>query len=299
MERHDIEVLLTLADELHFARTAERLHLSVPAVSQTIRKLERQIGAPLFTRTTRRVELTPLGRQLADDLRPAHEQIAGALDRAIIAARGIRQRLEVGYMSAAVGERVLRVTDELHTLVPGCQVNIRETALADLFGPLRRGEVDVAVLPLPMQEPDLTVGPVLLSEPALAAMPATHPLAGRRHLAPADLAGESLVFVQGPPQYWVDAHLPDGTASYPTARIHTVPGFQELLMHVTAGRGLAIVGAQTPRLYARDGMVCIPFRPPRRYNYAVVWRTGEISQTGRAFIQLCHSHRPQRTSRAR
>jgi DNA-binding transcriptional LysR family regulator len=298
MERRDIEVLLTLADELHFARTAERLHLSVPAVSQTIRKLERQIGAPLFTRTTRRVELTPLGRQLADELRPAHEQIAGALDRAIIAARGVRQRLEVGYMSAAVGERVLRLSDELQAVVPECEVHIRETALADLFGPLRRGEVDVAVLPLPVQESDLTVGPVLLSEPALAAMPATHRLAGRRHLDPADLAGESLVFVQGLPQYWVDAHLHDDTTTYPTGRIHTVSGFQELLMHVMAGRGLAVVGAQTPRLYPRDGLVCIPFRPPRRYDYAVVWRTGEMSQSGQAFIQLSHRRHPGRTSRA-
>ncbi|MFC4591246.1 LysR family transcriptional regulator [Sphaerisporangium corydalis] len=72
MERQEIEVFLVLAEELHFARTAERLRVSAATISQTIAKLERLFGAPLFHRTTRRVELTPLGRQLLDDLRPAH-----------------------------------------------------------------------------------------------------------------------------------------------------------------------------------------------------------------------------------
>lgn len=65
VERQEIDVFLTLADELHFARTAQRLHLSAAAVSQTISRLERRFGAPLLTRTTRRVELTPLGQQLS------------------------------------------------------------------------------------------------------------------------------------------------------------------------------------------------------------------------------------------
>ena len=64
LERHEIEAFLTLAEELHFGRTAERLHVSTARVSQTIRKLERRVGAPLFDRTSRRVELSPAGGQL-------------------------------------------------------------------------------------------------------------------------------------------------------------------------------------------------------------------------------------------
>ncbi len=64
MERKEIEVLLTLSEELHFTRTAERLHLSTAAVSQIVRPVERRLGTALFARTTRHVELTDAGRQL-------------------------------------------------------------------------------------------------------------------------------------------------------------------------------------------------------------------------------------------
>jgi len=71
IERHEAEAFLALPEELHFGRTAERLHVSAARVSQTIRRLERRVGVPLFRRTSRRVELTPVGRQLHDETRPA------------------------------------------------------------------------------------------------------------------------------------------------------------------------------------------------------------------------------------
>jgi hypothetical protein len=70
VEQRDIEIFLTLAEELHFGRTAERLHVSTARVSQTIKKLERGIGTTLFERTSRHVALTPIGRRLDDDKRP-------------------------------------------------------------------------------------------------------------------------------------------------------------------------------------------------------------------------------------
>src|SRR6185369_3531384 len=87
-ERHEIEAFLTLAEELHFGRTAERLRVSTTRISQTIRKLERGIGAPLFDRTSRRVELSPLGRQLYDQIQPAWAQIGAAYSRAVNEGRG-------------------------------------------------------------------------------------------------------------------------------------------------------------------------------------------------------------------
>ncbi|CAM5268796.1 hypothetical protein STENM327S_07812 [Streptomyces tendae] len=62
-------------------------------------------------------------------------------------------------MSAAVARRVLPLVDAFHAGTPGCRVTIRETALDDLHGPLRRVEVDLSILPLPVAEPDLAVGP--------------------------------------------------------------------------------------------------------------------------------------------
>ncbi|WP_328410194.1 LysR family transcriptional regulator [Nocardia sp. NBC_00403] len=82
MERHEIEAFLTVADELHFGRAAEQLRMSPSGVSRTIQLVERRLGAALFERTSRRVALTPIGRQLRDDLRPGHDQIKRAVQRA-------------------------------------------------------------------------------------------------------------------------------------------------------------------------------------------------------------------------
>lgn len=71
MERRDIEIFLTLAEELHFGRTAERLGVSGARVSQTVKQLERRFGVVLFRRTSRHVELTPVGSALRDDVRAA------------------------------------------------------------------------------------------------------------------------------------------------------------------------------------------------------------------------------------
>lgn len=88
IERYEVESFLTLAEELHFGRTAERLRVSAAHVSQTIRKLERRVGAALFHRSSRRVELTPLGRALAEELGPARAAVGAALQAAVEAGRG-------------------------------------------------------------------------------------------------------------------------------------------------------------------------------------------------------------------
>ncbi|GAB3874029.1 hypothetical protein GCM10027610_142150 [Dactylosporangium cerinum] len=67
--RHELEAFLTLAEELHFGRTAVRLHVSTARISQAIRSLELRVGVRLFERTSRRVSLLPVGQQLLDDLR--------------------------------------------------------------------------------------------------------------------------------------------------------------------------------------------------------------------------------------
>ena len=82
LERLETETFLTLAEELHFGRTAERLRITTGRVSQVIKKLERRIGGMLFERTSRTVRLTPIGRQLADDLVPLVAAMDEALRRA-------------------------------------------------------------------------------------------------------------------------------------------------------------------------------------------------------------------------
>lgn len=143
MEQRDIEIFLTLADELHFGRAAERLHVSTARVSQTIKKLERRIGAPLFERTSRRVELTSIGRRLDNELRPAYKQLQDAIDGAVAAGRGFGGTLRVGFIGAPV-HQPLRST--------------RRRLRAHSRRPALRAAVPLAVRHRDRQDPSLRPG---------------------------------------------------------------------------------------------------------------------------------------------
>jgi DNA-binding transcriptional LysR family regulator len=104
MVRRDIEIFLTVAEELHFSRAAARLHVTPARVTQTIKLMERRFGAALFERTSRRVALTPIGQRLYDDLRPAHDQLLAGIERAMLAGREVHGTLRVGFVGAAAGQ---------------------------------------------------------------------------------------------------------------------------------------------------------------------------------------------------
>lgn len=170
MERREIETFLTVAEELHFTRAAERLRVSTARVSQTIKQLERRVGVPLFERTSRRVVLTPVGRRLYEDLRPAYQQIQTGIERAVRAGREVRGLLRVGFVGAAAGQFVLDAARVFQARYPECDVQIRENQVTDAFGPLRADEIDMLLTTLPVGEPDLSTGPVLFREDVLLAV---------------------------------------------------------------------------------------------------------------------------------
>jgi DNA-binding transcriptional LysR family regulator len=279
VDEREIDVLLTLATELHFGRTAERLHISTAAVSQTLARLERRIGTPLFSRTSRRVELTDVGRRLVADVAPTRAQLDRAVATAVEAARRIEARLRIGYMSAAVGRELLALVDSFQHEKPAAEVSITETALIDLFGPLRAGDIDVSVLPLPVRENDLRVGTVLYAERAVAALQRTHRLADRTEITE----------VSGPPDYWRRSH------EVGTPSPSLITGFGELLALVEAGRGVAIVGAQCSDYYPRPGLVYVPLADAAPFEYATVVRAGNRARVASDFLSHLRRAGPTRT----
>ncbi|TDD24510.1 LysR family transcriptional regulator [Nonomuraea diastatica] len=282
-----MEAFLVLADEMHFGRTAERLRLSQPRVSQTIRKLERRIGAPLFERTSRRVELTRLGAQLRDDLQPLYQGLTAAMDRATATARGVHGTLRVGFLGVGAGELTPTIMDGFRARHPGCEVQMRETHFSDPLGPLRAGDVDVLLTRLPVTEPDLTVGPVVLTEPRVLAVPARHPFTRRSSVSLEDLARDTVFGVTGPaPGYWWDFHVPRFTPSgRPIPRGQDISTFQELLALIAAGQGISPVAASVERYYNRPDIAFVPFEDAPDTDVAVVWRTAAGTARIRAFVQ--------------
>ncbi|WP_026415939.1 LysR family transcriptional regulator [Actinomadura oligospora] len=286
MERQEIEVFLTLADELHFGRTAERLRLSQAAVSQTLKKLERRIGAPLFERTSRRVLPTPVGKQLHDDLAPAWTAVERAESAAIAMARGVAGTLAIGFLGASQGELTPRIIAAFRSAHPGTEVRMREVHLGDPFGPLRDGTVDLLLTRLPVAEPDLTVGPVVLSEPLLLAVAADHPFASRPSVRMDDLSRDTTFTARGPaPSYWWDAQVPPVTPSgHPVRRDEPVETLQEMMTLVASGAGIAPVPSSVCCAYSYSAVTYVPIEDAPPSEVALVWRTATETARTRAFL---------------
>jgi DNA-binding transcriptional LysR family regulator len=287
MERRDLEIFLALAERLHFGQTAEHLRVSQARVSQTIKKLERQIGAPLFERTSRRVSLTPIGRRLRDDVQPAYQQILDGFAKAVAAGRGISGLLRIGFEAPGVADLVSEVLDTFRARHRDCELEIREAAFTDPFEQLRAGEVDVLITLFPVTEPDLTTGPVVYTEPMLLAVSSRHPFARRDGVTLEDLARDTVYRAARPPKpYWEDPAVPWLTPSgKPIQRGPAVATFQELLTIVSAGKGICPLAAHAADYFARPKIAFVPFEGTPPVEWGLVWRSAGETNRVKAFTE--------------
>src|SRR5215211_530828 len=216
VELRDLRVFLTLADELHFRRTAERLDLTPSRVSQTIRELEQKLGAQLVHRTSRRVRLTAFGERLRSEARPAYEELTGVLESTHAAARNLEGTLHLGLFSApAGGPHLLALVDAFDKLHPECTLEVTQLSWDDPFAQLREGDVDLMASWLPLEQPDLVVGPTLSRQPRALAVARDHPLAKRERVSAEDLAEYRVPRFEGWPKEMHEAWIPSKT---PTGR---------------------------------------------------------------------------------
>jgi DNA-binding transcriptional LysR family regulator len=287
MDWQEIEAFLAVADELHFGRAAQRLHLSPARVSQTIKKFERRVGSPLFDRTTRRVGLTPIGRRLLDDLIPAHQAIRDGIARAQSAGRGITGVLRVGFLGPVAGRVVLDVMDALRSSHPDLEIQVRETQIDDPCRPLRDDEVDLLLTQLPVDEPGMTAGPVVLSEPRVLAVSSRHPYAAKKSVGLEDLGSDRTFRPAGtPPPAWLNSYLPWSTpGDRPIERGPAVSTFQELLALVAAGQGICPVAAHNVRYHPRPDIAFVPLVDAPPFEFGLVWRTSGHTGRVRTFVE--------------
>ncbi|MGF1427607.1 LysR family transcriptional regulator [Kitasatospora sp. LaBMicrA B282] len=288
MDLTEIETFLALCEELHFGRTAQRLRLSQSRVSQLIRSLERRIGAPLFTRTSRRVALTPLGEHTRGRLGAAYEALRCGFEEARVIAQGVIGSLRVGFLGCLNGAPLTGLVSEFARRHPACEVSLVEVGWGDLYRPLRLDEIDVLVTLLPVAEPDLRVGTVLVSHPRVLAVGSGHPLAARREVDVEELV--DWVVLDGPPQLpealRIEAAPPFTPLGKPVRRAPGGRTYQEALHHVATGELVWATHAGLFRVYRHPGAVHRPLRGMAPANGALVWRTDTENAKIRAFARL-------------
>lgn len=288
LERYEVQVFLMLAETLHFGRTAERLGITTGRVSQTIKKLERLVGALLFERTSRQVHLTPIGRQLADDLTPLVAGMDGAVRRAIDAGRGITGDLHVGFLSAIAGQLLLKAVGLFATRHPDCEVHIRETQGHDAVSRLRSGDIDVLFTDLLIASPpDLVAGPVLLAEARLLAVPTDHALASCASVSEEVLADHPVIQVPlgMPEEFQADRNPGQTPGGKPVSRGPRAASFTETLTLVAAGRGVFPVGENVVRFYPRPDITYIPLQDAPLIRWGPMWLTTNTTGRVRSFVE--------------
>jgi DNA-binding transcriptional LysR family regulator len=284
VELRELRVFVTVADELHFGRAAERLTLTPSRVSQVVRVLERRLGGTLFERTSRSVRLTPLGEQFLAEVRPALEQLENALISAHGATGSVAGSLRVGFPFNVAGPamtELLRVFESRH---PDCHLELIEVELFDPYRALRRGDIDVLVNWQAVDEPDLTAGPPIAHHDRVLAVSRGHRLAGRVSISVEDMGDEQ---VNAPPQTCpealADAILPPRTPSgRPIRRVKFADNLHEVIALVAQGR---IVHATMTSLasYQRDDLVLLPITDLAPLPLGPIWVTARVNTTIRAF----------------
>ncbi|NEW25704.1 LysR family transcriptional regulator [Nocardia cyriacigeorgica] len=286
VELRDIEIFLTLAEELHFGRTAERLHISTARVSQAIRIQERRLGAKLFERTSRRVELTPLGERLREELSVGYRTIQGAIDFATATGRGIGGLLRVGYTAAWCGTTLIAAADRFTARYPGGEVQIREVQVGD-YRQLRAREIELQMSEFPIEEPDLITGPVVFAEPRALVISSNHPVAQQKSLTMEDLAGIQLIDGIGPSQAINSFHFPTHTPSgAPIPRGPAAATWPEVLTLISAGKGACPCSVRAADFYPRPGLSFIPFADAPPIEFGLVWHADGPAARIQAFVDI-------------
>jgi DNA-binding transcriptional LysR family regulator len=241
MELRQLKYFVAVAEECHFTRAAKRLHIAQSGLSASISSLEHELGAPLFLRSTRQVELTPAGRVLLVEARRALSATDAAKD-AVAAVQGLlRGSLAIGSLQCLHVVHLPAVLGRFLAEYPGLEIRLRQGGSAELIEQVRAGRLDVAFVSRPARCPDdVVVGP-LASEPLVLACAPDHPLAARVEVGLAELRGEQ--FVDFLPD-WGTRDLVDSALAAAGVDRHVsleVTDVHSLLDMVTFGLGVALV----------------------------------------------------------
>jgi DNA-binding transcriptional LysR family regulator len=293
MELRQLRYLVALADECHFTRAAAREHVAQPALSQQIRRLEREVGLPLVERTTRRVALTDAGERLVERARRALGEIeAGQAELQALA--GIRTgRVGIGAIQALGPLDLPLLLGAFHERHPGVELAVREEPSETLAAMVQDGSLDLAFLSASDHAVyDRLELRRLATEELVALLPASHRLASRRRLRLAELREEQFIgYREGATIRQVLMSAAEAAGFQPRIAFESneVPRIRALV-----GRGLGV--AVLPRSAGQpphDTIAAVPLRGPTLHrDVTLVWRTGRAhSPAAAAFLELSQQAR--------
>ena len=277
MEIRQLQYFVTVARTRHFGRAAERLHMAQSPLSQAIRQLEAQLGTALFTRTTRRVELTPAGKAFLQDAERILDSVEAARTRVQLVGAGSTGLLRIGTTGLAALRQLPQLARIAAREVPGLVLRFRP----DLLTPaqeaaLEEDRIDLAVLRPPLRRAGLT-SRLITRERLVLAVPQSHRLAGEEPVGLAEMPDEEFV-VYGVEGSVVDTVVTQAclAAGFLPRRTHQAAETSIVLTLVAAGLGVALLPESVLALHV-EGIRFVPVADDVHIDLALAWRSDDLS----------------------
>ncbi|OLL71782.1 MULTISPECIES: LysR substrate-binding domain-containing protein [unclassified Pseudonocardia] len=277
MDLRQLRYFVAVAETRHFGRAAERLHMAQSPLSQAIRQLESQVGATLFERTTRRVDLTPAGESLLSDAYRILASVDDARRRVERVAAGADAVVTVGATDLAAYRLLPRLARVVSRRMPAVTLRFRAGLLTSAQeDALDERRIDIGVLRPPVVRTELSTRTVA-RERLVAALPAGHRLAARTSVSLTELRGDDFV-AYGAPGSVVDSVAVQGClgAGFLPRRHAEARDTPILLTHVAAGEGVALL-PESVRALGTEGVTYTDLEEELRVDLALAWRTEDRS----------------------
>lgn len=295
MELRHLEYFVAVAEELHFGRAAERVGIAQPPFSQSIRRLERELGTQLLTRTKRHVELTPAGAAMLPEARAAIAQARRAFDVARRVGSGELGVLSIGFVSSAAYGVLPGVVKNFRARHPGLELDLKELTSDEQIQLMLAGKLDVGFIRQAEKMEGLK-HLTIAHEALVAVLPARHPHASDKKISLRDLREDGFVVItpELAPSFHRTVTEACRRAGF-TLKIVQETRTAETVVHLVAGGiGVALVPASLTNL-RRPGVIyreltdTTPLIP-----MSVIWRADRNDAGINKFLEIVRADQGQR-----
>lgn len=287
MEFRQLRYFVTVAQELHFGRAAERLDITQPALSKQIRVLEINIGVQLFIRTKRTVNLTPAGEVLLIQAQQLLKQAKETIELTQRTAQGKIGRLTIGFTPTATNSLLPQLIGQFRSRYPQVEIKMLELSTEEQVIALNQDKIDLGFLHPPIDSRGLKLYSIF-SEDFVAVLPKQHYLSQKQVIFFKDLAQEFLILhsrSEGPFLYDEFLKLCHQEGFQPKIA-QEADSHQSRICLVSAGIGITFIPVGLQILVSED-LVCKPIENfPIKLEFAAAWRFVSIQPSLQEFLRL-------------
>ncbi|WP_315874691.1 LysR family transcriptional regulator [Thermocoleostomius sinensis] len=287
MDLRHLRYFMAVAEELHFGRAAERLHIAQPPLSQQIRQLEAELGFQLFYRTKRSVELTEAGQVFLQECQRLFRQLDQAIEMGRQVSRGELGQLVIGFVSSAAYNVLPTLLRSFRMQIPKVSLELHELTTDQQLHWLHDRRLDVGLIRPPVDDPTFAAF-TILQESLVVALPEQHPLACQHHVSLQQLAHEAFVLFPRPlaPGLYDQIISLCQQVGFSPNVVQEAIQMQTIVSLVAAEIGVAIVPISLQNLQ-RTGVIYKPLQEPTpKAEIAIAWRRSDVSPIVERFLEI-------------